>query len=438
MNIKPDLLEFLTNAGHEKLIDIQLESIDCFETHNNVILYSKTGSGKTLAYLLSLLSKKKSNVDGIQAIILAPARELCIQIEEVFKSLKSGEKVTLCYGGHSIKTEKNSLMTVPSVIIGTPGRISDHIDRGNINLEFCSFLVIDEFDKCLEFGFDDEMSFICDQIKGNHNKMLVSATKIGEIPDYLGTDKYHVIDKIKTDSQIKIKEYVVDYDGDVIDTLGQLIASLNNERTIVFCNYREVTEDVSERLKKYDITSTYYHGGLMQQERERALMKFRNGSSTVLICTDLGSRGLDIPDVNHIIHYQYPGSREAFIHRTGRTARMTANGNSYLLKGPSVQIPDYLDLPDSKLILKQQSKTATIPEWTTLYFSAGKKDKVNKIDIVGFLMKKGNLAKDEIGLITVKDHACYAAVKRGKVKAVLNRVQNEKVKGRRLKIELSK
>jgi ATP-independent RNA helicase DbpA len=167
-------------------------------------------------------------------------------------------------------------------------------------------------------------------------------------------------------------------------------------------------------------------------------MKFRNGSSTVLICTDLGSRGLDIPDVNHIIHYQYPGSREAFIHRTGRTARMSANGNSYLLKGPSVQIPDYMDLPNSTLELKQHSRTATLPEWTTLYFSAGKKDKVNKIDIVGFLMKKGNLAKDEIGLITVNDHACYAAVNREKAKTVLNRVRNEKVKGKRLKIEFSK
>ena len=438
MNIKPYLLEFLANAGHEKLIDIQLESINAFETHKNVILYSKTGSGKTLAFLLSLLSKNESNVDGVQAIVLAPARELCIQMEEAFKSLRSGEKVTICYGGHSIKTEENSLMNTPSVIIGTPGRISDHIERGNINLESCSFLVIDEFDKCLEFGFDDEMSFICNQIKGKHSRMLVSATKIEKIPGFLGAENYHIIDKLRSDNQIKIKEYVVNYDGDVIDTLAQLIASLNNERTIVFCNYREVTEDVSERLKSFNITSTYYHGGLMQQERERALMKFRNGSSTVLVCTDLGSRGLDIPDVNHIIHYQYPASREAFIHRTGRTARMTANGNSYLLKGPSVQIPEYMELPDSKLELKNQSRTAIIPDWTTLYFSAGKKDKVNKIDIVGFLMKKGNLAKNEIGLITVNDHACYAAVKREKAKTVLNRVRNEKVKGRRLKIEFSK
>ena len=121
--------------------------------------------------------------------------------------------------------------------------------------------------------------------------MLVSATKIEEIPGFLGAENYHIIDKLRSDNQIKIKEYVVNYDGDVIDTLAQLIASLNNERTIVFCNYREVTEDVSERLKNFNITSTYYHGGLMQQERERALMKFRNGSSTVLVCTDLGSLG---------------------------------------------------------------------------------------------------------------------------------------------------
>lgn len=438
MSVAENLIGLLNNAGHAKLMDIQVESIEAFERHKNVILYSKTGSGKTLAYLLSLLSKKNNELVGIQAVILAPTRELCLQIEEVFKSLKSGNKVTICYGGHSIKTEKNSLLNRPSVIIGTPGRICDHIERGNMRLNSCDFLVIDEFDKCLEFGFDEEMSFICKQIKEEHNRMLVSATKIDSIPDYLGSDNYHIIDKSKSDKQLSIKEYVVEYQGDVFEKLAQLITSLKNERTIVFCNYREVTQDVSERLKKYNITSTYYHGGLIQKERERALMKFRNGSATVLICTDLGSRGLDIPDVQHIIHYQYPGSREAFVHRSGRTARMASNGNSYLLKGTNTEVPGYLDLPDSKLTIHQKSISAAIPEWTTLYFSAGKKDKVNKIDIVGFLMKKGNLEKEEIGLITVKDHACYAAIKRGKAKSVLNRIRNEKVKGKRLKIELAK
>lgn len=437
MSKKNKSLQYIKNAGHQELMQIQKDAVESFETYDNVKLYSKTGSGKTLAFLLSVLSKFDESRDGVQAIILAPTRELCLQIEEVFRSLKSGRKVTVCYGGHSVKIEENSLRESPEIVIGTPGRIVDHIHRRNLDLRQCPFIVVDEFDKCLEFGFGEEMSFIMEQLRKLKNRMLVSATRMEQVPEYFQAD-YYTIDAVVSDDKVQITEHIVDSGRNILHSLGTLLASFENEKAIVFCNYREVSEDVSYRLRDEGITSVFYHGGLEQVDRERALIKFRNGTSNVLVCTDLGSRGLDIPEINHIVHYQYPNSEEAFTHRKGRTARMSASGHSYLFHGEETQLPEYISEPESRINTKNLSVDHVIPEWTTIYFSGGKKDKVNKIDFVGFLSKKGNLKKGEIGLITVQDRTSFVAVKRELVQGLLKRIKNEKIKGKKLKIEVAK
>ncbi len=437
MSKKNTTLHYLQNAGHSELMPIQQQSIDAIKTFENVILYSKTGSGKTIAFLLSILAKLDANEGGVQAIILAPSRELVLQIDDVFRSLKTGRKVTVCYGGHSVRTEENSLLEYPDIVIGTPGRIVDHIRRRNLDLRQCPMIVIDEFDKCLEFGFSEEMGFIAENMHKLSHRMLVSATKMDEVPEFLQAD-YHIIDAIENQDEISISEHLVDSGKNILQSLATLIESFENEKAIVFCNYREVSEDVSYRLKDLGVTSVFYHGGLEQDDRERALIKFRNGSSNVLVCTDLGSRGLDIPEINHIIHYQYPNSEEAFIHRKGRTARMSASGHSYLFYGEETQLPEYIQEPKSIIRTKDLKTEPVIPEWQTLYFSAGKKDKVNKIDFVGFLSKKGGLKKDEIGLITVRDRISFVAVKSDLIIDVLKRIRNEKVKGKRLKIQIAR
>ena len=434
---KKQLQSFLRNAGHSEMMPIQEDSIDAINNFDNVILYSKTGSGKTLAFLFSILAKMEEESDALQAIILVPTRELCLQIEDVFRSLKSGQKVTVCYGGHSVKTEENSLSQSPNLVVGTPGRIVDHIHRRNLDLRACPMLIIDEFDKCLEFGFSEEMGFISERMRGLQQRMLVSATRMDEIPEYLNTD-YHTIDALKDNDEIAITEHLVDSSNNILQSLATLLESFENEKAIVFCNYREVSEDVSGRLKDLGVTSVFYHGGLEQVDRERALIKFRNGSSNVLVCTDLGSRGLDIPEINHIVHYQYPNSLEAFTHRKGRTARMSATGHSYLFYGEETQLPEYIEEPSSRIKVKDLNTDHVIPEWTTIYFSAGKKDKVNKIDFVGFLSKKGMLNKGEIGLITVQDRISFVAIKRDLADDVLKRIRNEKVKGKKLKMEIAR
>lgn len=437
MNNSKELSAFLQNAGHSTLMEIQEKSINSFKKFDNLLLYSKTGSGKTLAFLLAMLSKIDDHKQGIQAVVIAPSRELAIQINDVFRSLKTGYKATLCYGGHSMREEENSLSETPVVLIGTPGRIADHIDRDNIHLDYATFLAIDEFDKCLELGFSDEMKFIISYMDNLKNTMLVSATRMETIPSYLEMKNGETIDAIVEDDTINIKEHAVKYQGNLITNLSNLIMSFNNEHAIVFCNFREVAEDVANQLNELGITSVSYHGGLEQDQRERALIKFRNGSAPTLICTDLGSRGLDIPDVNHIIHYQYPNSKEAFTHRQGRTARMAADGNSYLFIGETTQLPDYIDLPSNDFKIPKNNELYLPPNWITLYLSGGKKDKINKIDIVGFLAKQGKLANNEIGLIIVQDRSSFVAIARDKSKKTLEKIKQEKIKGKKLKIEIA-
>lgn len=437
MNNTKELTSFLRNAGHESFMEIQEKSIFEFKKHDHVLLYSKTGSGKTLAFLLSMLSKIDSHKQGIQGVVIAPSRELAVQINDVFRSLKTGYKSTLCYGGHSMREEENSLSETPVILIGTPGRIADHIDRDNVHLEYATFLAIDEFDKCLELGFNDEMKFIISYMDNVKNTMLVSATRMEEIPSYIDQTNGTTVDELSEDETINIKEYAVNYRGDLVHNLSNMVMSFNNEHSIVFCNFREVAEDVANQLNERGITCVAYHGGLEQDQRDRALIKFRNGSAPTLVCTDLGSRGLDIPEVNHIIHYQYPNSKEAFTHRKGRTARMAADGNSYLFIGEKTQLPDYIDLPENEFRIPKENELYMSPDWITLYLSGGKKDKINKIDIVGFLSKQGKLGKDELGLIIVQDRISFAAVKRDKHKDVLKHIRNEKIKGKKLKIEVA-
>lgn len=427
----------LNSAGFDQLLDIQQKSIAEFSKGNDLIVLSKTGSGKTLAFLLSMLNELKVNDNGtVQAVILSPTRELCLQIEKVFKSLKTGLKVTTCYGGHPMRIEKNSLSETPTVIIATPGRLTDHIRREHVNLSSVDFFIVDEFDKCLEFGFSDEISMIYDECSHLKQHLLTSATRIESLPAFLKLKHPITIDHIKSDTELNLIEYGVHSDGNIHDTLEQLITSFGRERTMVFVNYREVCDDLVDFLSDCGIVCAVYHGGLDQETRERELIKFTNGSANTIVCTDLGSRGLDIPEVKHVVHFQYPSSLEAFTHRKGRTARMEESGCSYLITSEERQLPEYIMEPQEFYTIKPRE--AQPPLFETIYVSGGKKEKIGKIDIVGFFSKIGGLKGDEIGLIDVKDHSTYVAVKRTKVGQVLRNIKGQKIKGKRMRIARSK
>jgi ATP-dependent RNA helicase DeaD len=440
MYTNPHSTNLLLNLGIESLNEMQETAQETILNDTNVLLLSPTGSGKTLAFLLPIFQLLESESTSVQCLILVPSRELGLQIEGVWKKMGTDYKVNVCYGGHSIDTEIKNLSNPPAVLIGTPGRIADHIDRGTFKLDAIQTLVLDEFDKSLQLGFHEQMSFIISRLTKLNKRILVSATAAIEIPKYTGVLHPTVLDFIPTEDEnnnLSLR-MVVSKEKDKINSLFKLICSLKSQAAIVFCNHRDAAERISDSLNEKGIYATYYHGGMDQDERERALIQFRNGSVSYLITTDLAARGLDIPEMKHVIHYHLPSKEEEFTHRNGRTARMLASGTAYVVVHESEKKMDYLDYGMPILNIENATTLPKPPEFQTIYISGGKKNKLNKIDIVGFFSQKGKLDKSDLGLIEVKDFISFAAVKSKKVKEFLANIRNEKMKGKKFKIEIAR
>jgi ATP-dependent RNA helicase DeaD len=440
MNTNHHSTNLLVNLGIESLNEMQEVAQTTILQDNNVLLLSPTGSGKTLAFLMPIFQLLEENINNVQCLILVPSRELGLQIEQVWKKMGTNYKVNICYGGHSLDTEIKNLSNPPAILIGTPGRIGDHLDRKSFDVGNITTLVLDEFDKSLQLGFHEEMSYIISRLPKLNKRVLVSATAGIEIPKYTRVVNPTVLDFIveeEENSNLDVK-LVISKEKDKINTLFQLICSLKGESAIVFCNHRDAVERISDMLNEKGIYATFYHGGMDQDERERALIQFRNGSMSYLITTDLAARGLDIPQMKHVIHYHLPLKEDEFTHRNGRTARMLASGTAYALIHESEKKLEYFDYSLEKLVVTETTKLPRPPQFQTIYISGGKKNKLNKFDIVGFFSQKGKLEKEDLGLIEVKDFISFAAVKYGKVTEFLKNIQDQKMKGKKFKIEVAR
>ena len=437
----PHSNNLLLNLGIDSLNEMQETASAAILNDANVLLLSPTGSGKTLGFLLPIFEMLNEDINTrVQCLILVPSRELGLQIEQVWKKMGTNYKVNVCYGGHSIETEIKNLSNPPAVLIGTPGRIMDHIDRGTFKTDYIETLVLDEFDKSLQLGFHEQMSFIISRLPKVNKRILVSATAGIEIPRCTRVVNPTVLDFIpnnEANANLEMK-MVVSKEKDKINSLFNLICSLKSESAIIFCNHRDAAERISDALNEKGIFATYYHGGMDQDERERALIQFRNGSMPYLITTDLAARGLDIPEMKHVIHYHLPSKEDEFTHRNGRTARMLATGTAYIIAHESEKKMDYLDYSMKVFNVTSSTTLPKPPEFQTIYISGGKKNKLNKIDIVGFFSQKGKLEKGDLGLIEVKDFISFAAVKSKKVKDLLSNIRDEKMKGKKFKIEVAR
>ena len=440
MNPKYHSTNILLNLGIEKQNEMQLAAQEAILSENNILLLSPTGSGKTLAFLLPIFEILKPEILSVQCLILVPSRELGLQIEQVWKKMGTNYKVNTCYGGHSIETEIKNLSNPPAVLIGTPGRIADHMERGTFRLDKIETLILDEFDKSLQLGFHEQMSYSIGKLIKLNKRVLVSATSDIEIPKYTRVVNPTILDFIpnqEEETNLSLK-MIISKEKDKIGSLFNLICSLKSQSAIVFCNHRDAAERISDTLNEKGIYATYYHGGMDQEERERALIQFRNGSVSYLITTDLAARGLDIPEMKHVIHYHLPLKEDEFTHRNGRTARMLSSGTAYIITNENEKKLDYIDYAMPILELKNNTSLPKPPEFQTIYISGGKKNKLNKIDIVGFFSQKGKLEKEDLGLIEVKDFISFAAVKYNKVKDLLYNIRNEKMKGKKFKIEVAR
>ena len=427
-------LAILEKLGIESLNAMQEEAQLVISSNQEVVLLSPTGTGKTLAFLLPVLAELNPELEEVQALILVPSRELAIQIEQVARDMGSGFKVNAVYGGRSGSKDKIDLKHSPALLIGTPGRIADHIRRDNISTDFVKTLVLDEFDKSLEVGFEAEMREIVESLSFLKKKILTSATQKTAIPDFVGLrnpKKINFLGEASNQLEVKIVEATR---KDKLDTLLQLLKQVGSGNGIIFCNFKDTIQFVSDFLNDWDVSHGCFYGGLEQVDRERALIKFRNGTHRLLIATDLAARGIDVPEMDFIIHYQLPLKKDEFTHRNGRTARMNSNGTAYVLKHREERTADFLRGYET-LELKSGGKIEPA-KWSTLYVTGGRKDKISKGDVAGLFFKQGGLNKDELGNIELKQDCVFVAVPALKAENLANELNNVRLKKKKVRITL--
>lgn len=422
----------LAKLGIEELNPMQLEAQDAIANNHAVVLLSPTGTGKTLAFLLPLIKELDENVDEIQTVIIVPSRELAIQIEQVMREMGSGFKVNAVYGGRTGSKDRIEIKHRPAVLIGTPGRVADHLRREAFSTRYIKTLVLDEFDKSLEVGFEAEMKDILRLLPKVTKKVLTSATQGVNVPGFVRLNNPVTLDFLKGKSNnLEIKK-VLSPSKDKLETLVSLLAHLDGQNGIVFCNFKDSIQRVSDYLAENQLSHGVFYGGMEQGDRERGLIQFRNGTHTTLLATDLAARGIDVPELDYIIHYHLPHRGEEFTHRNGRTARMNSNGTAYVLQGKGEVLPDFIgELPEEPLEKKPLPQPSA---WTTLFISGGRKDKISKGDIAGLFFKQGGLNKDELGVIELKTDCAFVAVKATTLKALLPKVNNVRLKKKKVRV----
>lgn len=438
--------EILQRLGISQLNDMQEEALAAIvRSNDDVVILSPTGTGKTLAYLLPLVQLINEEKPSLQAIVVTPGRELALQSSEVLKSMGCGLHSIAVYGGRPAMDEHRELRKVcPQIIFGTPGRLNDHLVKGNIVADDVRFLIIDEFDKCLEMGFQNEMAILLGNLPYVKRRVLLSATESEVMPRFVNMGHTQRLDYRQEEEQVSSRVHIYSIESpqnDKLEPLRQLLLERGEESTVVFLNYRESVERVADFLRKAGFTLSAFHGGLEQKQREDALYRFANSSANIMVCTDLASRGLDIPDIDNIVHYHLPETEQNYVHRVGRTARWDKQGRSFFLLKAGEHIPDYVEETPTAYNLKADVDGSTPervpaqPKMVTIYIGKGKRDKLSRGDIVGFLCKKGGLQGSEIGKISVEERFTYVAIAREKLRQVLKNTAGEKIKGVKTIIE---
>jgi superfamily II DNA/RNA helicase len=432
--IKKNQKNILSKLNIEQLNPMQEEAQKAIHSGSEIVLLSPTGTGKTLAFMLPIIAELDPKCTDIQVLILVPSRELAIQIEQVIREMGTGYKTNAFYGGRNFSKDRMDLNHPPAILIGTPGRISDHIMRETFSTQNLKTLVLDEFDKSLEIGFEAEMKAIITSLPKVRKKILTSATQEVIIPAFVGLSKPVYIDYLHEKiQQLKIKT-IISSSKDKLETLVDALNHIGNQPGIVFCNFKETIQRVSEYLTENKISHGCFYGGMEQIDRERALIKFRNGTHQLIIATDLAARGLDIPELKFIIHYHLPLRSQEFTHRNGRTARMHNEGTAYILKWVGEDLPSFI--PKTEIEKVKKAPVRSESEWTTLFISGGRKDKISKGDIAGLFIKQGQLENEHLGNIELKHDCAFVAVHAQKVNELLPLVDNCKLKNKKVRVTM--
>ena len=427
-----DAEAILKKLGIEALNPMQVSAHKAIAENSEVILLSPTGTGKTIAFMLPLLELLDPKIQEVQALILVPSRELAIQIEQVVRDMGSGFKTNAVYGGRSGHKDRSEIKHPPAILIGTPGRVADHMRNETLKTDHIKTLILDEFDKSLETGFEEEMREVVTTIHSVEKKILTSATEKVEIPDFMRiTDAKRLNFLKKPEINLEIKA-VVSPGINKLPTLIDLIKHIGQANGIVFCNLKDTIREVDEALTDNNISHECFYGGLEQIERERALIKFRNGTCRILLATDLAARGIDVPEMDFIIHYELPPRPDEFTHRNGRTARMKSEGTAYVIRSKMENFPIFIK--NAETITLDPQEVSLTKSWETLYVSGGRKDKISKGDIAGLFFKQGKLERDELGMIELKHECTYVSVPMSKSEDLIKLLNNSRLKKKKVRI----
>ncbi len=447
LNLDPNLVKNLSTLGYDSMTPIQALSLPAIIEGKDVIGQGKTGSGKTAAFGLGLLNKLNVKSYRVQSIVLCPTRELADQVASEIRKLARAvhniKVLTLC-GGAPFGPQIGSLEHGAHIVVGTPGRIEEHLRKNTLKLDHVDTLVLDEADRMLDMGFQDAIDDIIAKIPTNRQSLLFSATYPQEIED-IATRVMNspvTVNAPSTHEESTIKQYFyqTNTDDERMTALRLLLAKHKPDSALVFCNTKLDTQDVADELVHYGFYALAIHGDLDQRERDQALIRFSNKSVSVLVATDVAARGLDIDALDMVINFSIAHDPEVHVHRIGRTGRAGRSGIAATLysdretrKLDALEIdisPD--ELPGNVYLDKPVKK----PAMTTLKIDGGKKQKLRPGDIVGGLTGKGGIPGDKIGKITVASNWSYVAVESGLVKAALKKIQNDKLKGKTFRVRI--
>ncbi|WP_276495849.1 DEAD/DEAH box helicase [Pontibacter litorisediminis] len=448
LNLNDALLQALQAVAYTSPTPIQEQAIPLLLQGRDVAGQAETGSGKTAAFGLPLLQSINPDLQQVQALVVVPTRELAVQVRQELKQYARfipNLKISAFYGGHSFKLEEDSLAHPPQVLVGTPGRLTDHLSRKTLNVSKATKVVLDEADKLLEMGFEEELDKLLGALPRKRQTILFSATMEENVKELIANSLQDPMFVQATVAAVpdRILYYGLKVqDAQKPEALVQLLQSISSAGTVVFVNARLSTEEVAQHLQEHGFAARALHGKLEQRERDKTMTLFRNGTAAILVATDLAARGLDMDVVQQIIHYELPQHQDAYLHRSGRTGRAGKSGTVYTLlnprelqkleQWPEVQVNEWLD--PRELTSTNTLAPVEAPALTTLHISGGRKDKLSPRDIVGALIAEVGLSAAEIGKIEIQDHHSFVAIPEEAAGTAVKKLNGAKIKGKKYKV----
>ncbi|MCF7741576.1 ATP-dependent RNA helicase DbpA [Aeromonas veronii] len=443
LNLSPALQENLTSLGYLQMTPIQAQSLPLVLDGKDLIAKAKTGSGKTAAFGLGLLAKLNVNRLEVQALVLCPTRELADQVAQeirrLARALPNVKLVTLC-GGTPTAPQSATLSFGAHIAVGTPGRILKHLEQGTLELSGLKTLVLDEADRMLDMGFGEDINRVISYAPQQRQTLLFSATYpegIAQMSRGVQRNPVEVsVESLHEGSAIEQKLYEVPA-GQRLDALTWLLSHYQPSSCVVFCNTKRACNDVADHLAAKGFSALALNGDLEQRERDQVLVRFANGSATILVATDVAARGLDIKELGAVINYELTYDPEVHVHRIGRTGRAGQQGLALSLYQPNeAQRVNFIEeyqqapMPLGDLDSIGRGIKPIAPQMVTLSIDAGRKTKVRAGDILGALTGEGGIAGADVGKIQISEQYSYVAVKRSVASAALKRLQEGKIKGR--------